>query len=144
MYGVANTYRESVKAIKPFIRTVEHLRRELSWGLSTSRSLLEQQLDSKSHQPLRKPARDLGGAVLVSMSIVRDVVSLAFRRGIRAHDFSLEKESIKISKQAISTARNVARDELAKIFDPTIKEPGYTQDDASELCLAVISLLQVR
>lgn len=81
---------------------------------------------------------------MASMKIVHDIVDLAFRRAVRAHDFTPEKEAIKTSKQATNVARNIARDELAKFFDPNIKDIDHTQSDASEICLTVISLLQVR
>jgi hypothetical protein len=81
--------------------------------------------------------------MLASMKTIQRVVIMAFRRGVYPHDFASEKDAIMVSKQAISTAHNTARDELAKFFGPRALDAEQDNGGASELFLAVISLLQV-
>jgi hypothetical protein len=68
---------------------------------------------------------------------------MAFHRSIRAHDFTPEKNAILVAKEAISAARGTALGELAKLFEQDDPN-GDLRDEASDLCLGVISLLQVR
>ena len=131
-----------VTSLKPFIGTVEHLRRELVWGMSIHRDSLSL-IHPETFKLLATPTRVLGESLLQGMDLIRSVISLAYQGGIRPHDFRAEKYAIvEAESQLLQTKRDV-RKELERILETL--GPDYSQlpQDVCDLSLAMISLLQV-
>lgn len=131
-----------VTSLKPFIGTVEHLRRELAWGMSIHRASLSLE-HPETFKLLAAPTRLLGESLLQGIDLVRNIASLAYQGGIKPYDFRAEKRAVvEVESQLLQTKRNV-RNELERILETL--GPDYSQlpQDVCDLSLAMISLLQV-
>lgn len=131
-----------VTSLKPFIGTVEHLRRELAWGMSIHRASLSL-IHPETFKLLATPTRLLGESILQGMSLVRSIVSLTYQGGIKPYDFLTEKCAIVDAESQILRTKEDVRNELERIFETL--GPSYSQlpQDVCDLSLAMISLLQV-
>ncbi|KAJ3777872.1 hypothetical protein FB446DRAFT_77222 [Lentinula raphanica] len=149
--------RIGVKSIKPLISTVEHLRRELSWGMMFPQ--LENQ-DTPSDKfvdtitsSFYQPTTDMGHAILDSISLIRAVV-------IKCYDVSpstpqcikLDPFTISQTKDHLTESVHNVRAALAKFCDDLdLKEQRISAESRSvglpanafNLCLYMISLLQM-
>ena len=132
----------AVTSLKPFIGTVEHLRRELSWGMSIHRASLSL-IHPETFKLLATPTRLLGESILQGIDLIRSIVSLAYQGGIKPHDFRVEKCAIAEAESRLLQTKTDVRNELEKIFETL--GPDYSQlpQDVCDLSLAMISLLQV-
>lgn len=131
-----------VTSLKPFIKTIEHLRRELAWGMSIHRASLSL-IHPETFTLLATPTRLLGESILQEVELIRSVVSVAYQGGIKPHDFRAEKSAIVEAESRLLQAKADVRHELGKIFETL--GPGCPQppQDVCDLSLAMISLLQV-
>ncbi|KDQ53035.1 hypothetical protein JAAARDRAFT_61594 [Jaapia argillacea MUCL 33604] len=145
--------RLGVKSIKPLIGIIEHLRRELSWGMSFYRAGFPQ-LDDQSDQAssiFRVPALDLGHAILASMKAVQDVTLTCFDSpGSHASALSSEKATLHGVSQKLMFAQQEARSLLQKISDEldmvqrsSLSAELPSQREFFDSCLFMISLLQM-
>ncbi|KDQ59407.1 hypothetical protein JAAARDRAFT_32964 [Jaapia argillacea MUCL 33604] len=145
--------RLSVKSIKSFIGIVEHLRRELSWGMSFSRANFSHPecRASKTLSAFQGPVLDLGHALLLSMNAVERVVLIAFDGpGTHKSSIGAEAKGLQIAGQELLIACNSARLQLQKISDEfdieqrTSSDADHTpQGEFFDLCLFMISMIQM-
>jgi len=138
------THGEStpVTSLKPFIKTVEHLRRELAWGMSISRAS-SPLIHPETFKLLATPTRMLGESILRDMDLIRSIVSLAYQGGIKSHDFHAEKHAmVEAESQLLKTERD-GINELEKILETQGPDCSQLPQDVCDLSLAMISLLQV-
>jgi len=135
-------YLIPVTSLKPFIGTVEHLRRELAWGMSIHRASLSL-IHPETFKLLATPTRLLGESILQGMDLVRSIVSLTYQGGIKPYDFRAEKCAIVEAESQLLQTKTDVRNELEGIFETL--GPSYSQlpQDVCDLSLAMISLLQV-
>lgn len=131
-----------VTSLKPFIKTIEHLRRELAWGMSIHRTSLSL-IHPETFKQLATPTRLLGESILQHMELIRSVVSLAYQGGIKPHDFRAEKSAIAEAEHRLRQTKENVRRELEKIFETLGPECSHLPQDVCDLSLAMISLLQV-
>ena len=131
-----------VTSLKPFIGTVEHLRRELAWGMSIHRVSLSL-VHPKAFKLLATPTRLLGESILQGLNLIRTIVSLAYQGGIKPYDFRAEKCALAEAERQLLQTKGDIKSELEKIFETL--GPDYSQlpEDVCDLSLAMISLLQV-
>jgi len=131
-----------VTSLKPFIGTVEHLRRELAWGMSIHRASLSL-IHPETFKLLATPTRLLGESILQGMDLVRIIVSLTYQGGIKPYNFRAEKSAIVEAENQLLQTKTDVRNELERIFETL--GPSYSQlpQDVCDLSLAMISLLQV-
>jgi len=131
-----------VTSLKPFIGTVEHLRRELAWGMSIHRASLSL-IHPATFQLLATPTRLLGESILQGIDLVRSIVSLTYQGGIKPYDFRAENRTIVEAENQLLQTKTDVRNELERIFETL--GPSYSQlpQDVCDLSLAMISLLQV-
>jgi hypothetical protein len=131
-----------VTSLKPFIRTIEHLRRELSWGMSTHRASLSL-IHPETFRLLATPTRLLGESILQDMDLIRRIVSLAYQSGIKPHDFRAERRAIVEAESQLLQTKGDVRNELEGIFETLGPDLSQLPQDVCDLTLAMISLLQV-
>jgi len=131
-----------VTSLKPFIKTVEHLRRELAWGMSINRVSLSL-IHPETFKLLATPTRLLGESILLGMDLTRSIISLAYQGGITPHDFRAEKCAIVEAESRLLQTKRDVRNELEKIFEKLGPDCSQLPQDVCDLSLAMISLLQV-
>jgi hypothetical protein len=131
-----------VTSLKPFIRTIEHLRRELAWGMSIHRASLSL-IHPETFKLLAASTRLLGESILREVELIRSIVSVAYQGGIKPHDFCTEKSAIVEAESRLLQAKTDIRHELEKIFETLGPECPQPPQDICDLSLAMISLLQV-
>lgn len=134
--------RLDVTSLKPFIKTVEHLRRELAWGMSIHRASLSL-IHPETFKQLAGPTRFLGESILQEMELIRSIVSLAYQGGIKPHDFRAEKSAIVEAESRLRQAKGDVRQELERILETLGPECSQPPQDVSDLSLAMVSLLQM-
>ncbi|TFK55317.1 hypothetical protein OE88DRAFT_1780799 [Heliocybe sulcata] len=144
--------RLSVKSIKPLIGIIEHLRRELSWGMSFSTANFAR-LDAPGHHSLdafKDPILDLGHALLMSMKAVEHLILLGFGHPETADPSGLlQHMSVAAAAQQLLEKRDALRNQLQAISDEVDLEQRTAEHrtplsrDFFDLCLFVISLLQM-
>ncbi|KAG5221512.1 Class myosin [Salix suchowensis] len=145
----------AVKSIKPLIGTIEHLRRELSWGMVHSRTqpaplhVHSTSPDEKDANAFRVPAYELGHAVLTSMRVVERTVLTCYELNIMPRQRDEAKGNLDEALNSLYKAAVVARDVL-KSFTDGLDMQQRAEDGAIgfpqksfDLCLFMISLLQV-
>jgi len=131
-----------VTSLKPFIKTIEHLRRELAWGMSIHRASLSL-IHPETFKLLATPTRPLGESILQDIDLIRSIVSLAYQGGIKPHDFRAEKCAIAEAESRLFQTKRDIRNELEKIFETLGPDCSQLPQDVCDLSLAMISLLQV-
>ena len=131
-----------VTSLKPFIRTTEHLRRELAWGMSIHKASLSL-IHPETFRLLATSTRLLGDSLLRDMDLIRSIISLAYQGGIKPHDFRPEKRAIIEAESRLLQTKRDVRSELEKIFGTLGPDCSQLPQDVCDLSLAVISLLQV-
>jgi len=131
-----------VTSLKPFINTIEHLRRELAWGMSIHRASLSL-IHPETFNQLATPTRLLGESILQDINLIRSIVSRAYQGGVTPRDFRAEKRAIVEAEGRLLQAKSDVRSELEKVFETL--GPDYSQlpQDVCDLSLAMVSLLQV-
>ncbi|GBE82545.1 hypothetical protein SCP_0409290 [Sparassis crispa] len=119
--------RLSLKSIRPFISIVEHLRREVAWGLPiqfTVGSAWDISNTSSQYKLLtdfEAPAVLLGHGILAAMQAVERLIVVAFQQGPYVKPSSQtwsepENEAIHTAEEKLVLARDHAREKLARIF----------------------------
>ena len=131
-----------VTSLRPFIKTVEHLRRELAWGMSIHRASLSL-IHPETFKLLATPTRLLGESILRDIGLIRSVVSLAYQGGIQPRDFRAEKRAIVEAEDQLFQRKGDVRNELERIFETLGPDCSQLPQDVCDLSLAMISLLQV-
>lgn len=131
-----------VTSLKPFIKTIEHLRRELAWGMSIHRVSLSL-IHPETFKLLATPTRLLGESILQDVDLIRGIVSLAYQDGIKPHDFRAEKSAIVEAEGRLFQTKRDIRNELEKIFETLGPDCSQLPQDVCDLSLAMISFLQV-
>ncbi|KAJ8515521.1 hypothetical protein ONZ45_g7066 [Pleurotus djamor] len=144
--------RVGVKSIKPLIGTIEHIRRELSWGISYPRPThLSSPEEADIIQAFRGPASELGDAILVAIKACEHSVSACFEstRFTSSRSLVNEKSQLQEASNRLQKAILTARGELKDFTDDldlqqrsSDGELGFTQKTFN-LCLFMISLLQM-
>ncbi|KAF9489836.1 hypothetical protein BDN71DRAFT_1455486 [Pleurotus eryngii] len=149
--------RVGVKSIKPLIGTIEHLRRELSWGMVHSRTQpaplhvhsTSPDEKEKDANAFRVPAYELGHAVLTSMRVVERTVLTCYELNIMPRQRDEAKGNLDEALNSLYKAAVVARDVL-KSFTDGLDMQQRAEDGAIgfpqksfDLCLFMISLLQM-
>ncbi|TFY72380.1 hypothetical protein EVG20_g641 [Dentipellis fragilis] len=139
--------RLSFKSIKPLISVVEHLRRELSWG-GTMTEL--RTLNDRTVAPFKQPALDLGHAILESMDVVCKAVLASYEPPARVRRLlNAERDMIAAAQRQLVQARDVAREQLRRIFeeldlgDPAGQGQFKVSPELADCSLFMISLLQM-
>jgi predicted nucleic-acid-binding protein len=142
-----------VKTIRPLIAIVEHIRRELSWGMTFEESpflRVENQI-VKIFQPL---AIELGEALVLSMSAVENIIFLAFQKSATRQDLTSDLLTLVKANDRLVEARDAAREALQRFSDESDMEQRQAIDqrdldsalfspETFDLCLFIISLIQV-
>ena len=131
-----------VASLKPFINTIEHLRRELAWGMSTHRASLSL-IHPETFKLLATPTRLLGESILQDIDLIRRIVSQAYQSGIKPHDFRAERRAVVDAESRLLQAKGDVRSELERIFETLGPDFSQLPQDVCDLTLAMISLLQV-
>ncbi|KAF8061449.1 hypothetical protein FPV67DRAFT_1703736 [Lyophyllum atratum] len=141
--------RVSVKHLKPFIGTIEHLRRELSRGMT-----FPQHPDSIA--PLNdvikafySPALELGCAILDSMSAIEQIVLACFGQSVSLACTRTQEHNLFMARKRLSAALIRARAELRAVCD--MAEFGLQSSEGDvdlplkvlDMCSFMISLLQM-
>ncbi|KAH9951443.1 hypothetical protein B0H21DRAFT_776136 [Amylocystis lapponica] len=162
--------RLSLKSIRPFIGIVEHIRRELAWGMapikpfaspvpSLHRSHSQNMNLHGSISPRREltsaieePARLLGHAILDAMRAVECVILVTFQQSNTSSASFLPgsiQETVRAVEQRLLVSRDEARERLAHVFD-TAEIAQQAAGDQPDLpkevfdrSLAMIALLQM-
>ncbi|TFK72565.1 hypothetical protein BDN72DRAFT_836131 [Pluteus cervinus] len=139
--------RINMKLIKPLIGIAEHLRRELSWGMSIPRHDFEgTALEATAVQTFHDPAFELGHAILDSMRAVEKVVLGCFVHTIFPRSVESEKAALFAAKRRLAAALSTVRLELKKFcdeWDTAADSPVDVPRNIFDLCLFMISLLQM-
>ncbi|KAL0947218.1 hypothetical protein HGRIS_013335 [Hohenbuehelia grisea] len=142
--------RIGVKSIKPLIGTIEHLRRELAWGMTYPRPSRSSELqDDSVFEFFKDPAMQLGNAVLASMKAVEAVVSRSFDHSLVSRPLDAERAALEDCIARLHKASVAAREELRSFCDDLDMRQraadgavGFPQE-VFEICLFMISLLQM-
>ncbi|PFH47852.1 hypothetical protein AMATHDRAFT_151147 [Amanita thiersii Skay4041] len=142
--------RVGVKVLKPLIVFVEHLRRELSAGMTYPR-VLSTDTSYELHviEQCSDPSIQLGRAVLASLKAIETIVLTCFEGPWSVRSLETEKEELYACSTQLSNTSAVARDRLKNIcddlyvqqrtFDSSVEFP----DKVLDLCSHMISLLQM-
>ncbi|KAG1883151.1 hypothetical protein F4604DRAFT_1741037 [Suillus subluteus] len=143
--------RVSVKSLKPLLGMVEHLRRELSWGMVPRPGQTDWSNESYcvSSPSFEASAIELGKTIMISIKAVEDLVL-----GVYTHA-SLWRKSLRTERDAVTAAAinlnltwYTAKTELRNTIRTLSEEPGSPSGSIipSHLhhqCLFVTSLLQM-
>ena len=151
-----------MRTVRPLIGIVEHLRRELAWGMSplvTPPNLTKVRKNRvpataeevrRIAEPMHgmgEPGASLGQAILHALEVVESLIRVAF--GHRRHSgmsTPIEKASIQEATDALIAARDATREGLKQIFDELDaqqQETGEYPEEMYDRSLAIIALLQV-
>ena len=145
-----------MKSLKPFIITIEHLRREIAWSKSIGKHTHDEETTSL-FEPIFYA---LGHSLLASIQEVSNVVHLSYNNHIGSLiSRSLHKERATVAsvRERLLKARDEARDHLRRLFgglngspiDPPedfvnrVNGLKLMQQERWDFCLFTISLLQV-
>lgn len=97
----------------------------------------------------RSPAQELGQAILDSLKAIEDIILVCYKR-TAIPSLQSNKQALATAKVRLSTNLTTSRDELRRICDDLDMQQrvfdgqiGFPQK-ISDLCLFMISLLQVR
>ncbi|OCH95253.1 hypothetical protein OBBRIDRAFT_614539 [Obba rivulosa] len=161
--------RLSLKSIRPFIGIIEHLRRELVWGMSpinSSRSRPSSRFSTIRRNPqsaaaekflaaTEAPTQNLGNAIMAAMLSVERLIQVTFHSSPyptngRATSYTdSEKVCVADAVDSLQAARDEAREQLARIFDEMEIERRRTgseehlPEEILDRSLAMIALLQM-
>ncbi|KAF8892705.1 hypothetical protein BD779DRAFT_1436676 [Infundibulicybe gibba] len=139
--------RVSIKSLKPLVGIIEHLRRELSWGIAAPRVYTNSPLDVEIMRKFQEPGEELGQAIIDSISILEQLVSTSFDNHFRPLPLEAELRSLAKARTRLTTALDQARVELNKICDDLLRSPTHEDiqfpQKVFNLCLFMISLLQM-
>lgn len=151
--------------MRPLISIVEHLRRELAWGMSplvsppnlSQTRTIEVLEIAKGIRPIAEPnygigepGMSLGRAILRAIETIEHLIIVAFRQSISSSarvTQVVDKMTIQQVADALVAARDTARENLKQMFDDLDsqqQESGEFPDELFDHCLAMIALLQVR
>ncbi|OBZ75721.1 Uncharacterized protein C26F1.08c [Grifola frondosa] len=128
--------RLGLKSIRPFIGVVEHLRRELAWGMGPVKAVphhhspvhssegtirIERPLNTEFVHAIEVPALELGHAILSAMEAVENIIQMAFHQGSYTPQITgalsgSQKEAIRAAEERLLVARDEARERLRHIL----------------------------
>lgn len=156
-----------VKTVRPLIGIVEHLRRELAWGMSplltppnltrlgagrTVSVTSEVRMLTVPSHGIDEPGLILGQAILHALEVVEQLVTVAFAQGGSSSGSGkpvfVDKTAIQQEADALVLARNATIDSLKLAFQKLDTDTGQQSDEFThelfDHTLAIIALLQVR
>ncbi|KAG2149189.1 hypothetical protein DEU56DRAFT_970914 [Suillus clintonianus] len=143
--------RVNVKSLKPLLGIVEHLRRELSWGM-IPRSV-QNNWPSKSHSAsspsFEASAIELGKTIMSSIKAVEDLVIGAYTHAsLRSKPLHEERDAVIAAAISLNLAWYTAKSELCNTIRTLSEKSGSPSGSIIPLhlhhqCLFATSLLQM-
>lgn len=143
--------RVSVKSLKPLLGMVEHLRRELSWGMLPRRGQnnWSKELHCASSPSFEASAIELGKIIMTSIKAVEDLVLGVYAHATLRHkSLRTERDAVTAAAINLNLAWYTAKNELRNTIRILSEEPGSPSGSIipSYLhyqCLFATSLLQM-
>ncbi|KAG1778598.1 hypothetical protein EV702DRAFT_1178930 [Suillus placidus] len=143
--------RVSVKSLKPLLGMVEHLRRELSWGMVPRPGQNDRSNESHcaSSPSFEASAIELGKTIMTSIKAVEDlVVGVYTHASLRCNSLRTERDAVTAAAINLNLAWYTAKSELRNTIRTLSEEPGSLSGSIipSHLhhqCLFTTSLLQM-
>ncbi|KAG2349332.1 hypothetical protein BDR05DRAFT_979574 [Suillus weaverae] len=143
--------RVSVKSLKPLLGMVEHLRRELSWGMVPRPGQNDRSNESHcaSSPSFETSAIELGKTIMTSIKAVEDLVLGVYTHAsLRCNSLRTERDAVTAAAINLNLAWYTAKSELRNTIRTLSEEPGSPSGSIipSHLhhqCLFATSLLQM-
>jgi hypothetical protein len=142
-----------VKSVKPLISIIEHLRREVTWGMSFQRVSSSESLkpDNQILSAFREPAKALGNAIAVAMKTVEDAVLAGYQNSSLIRPATAyEASRVESVGHDLEKAQQALQHQLAIISDRIDLDqrmvehsPVDLSRELFDMCLFMVSLLQV-
>ncbi|KAH7921497.1 hypothetical protein BV22DRAFT_1038618 [Leucogyrophana mollusca] len=143
--------RVGVKYLKPLIGIIEHLRRELSWGMSSPGTTWD--ATHKATPPVTSTfetsALELSKVILSSFEAVEALITAAFSHtGLRRRSLRAERDAVVAAAIQLNLAWCFAQDELRKVIrsaneDNRSRMGSRISQELRHRCLFTTSLLQM-
>ncbi|GLB35274.1 putative fusaric acid resistance protein-like [Lyophyllum shimeji] len=142
--------RVDVKQLKPFIRTIEHLRRELSRDMTFPQHRDPASPLNDAIEAFYTPALELGCAILDSISAIEKIVFACFEQSVSPVCARSHEHNLFMARNRLSAALVTARAELRTVSDSEEFELLLSSEGnvdlprrVFEMCSFMITLLQV-
>lgn len=142
-----------VKSIKPLVSIIEHLRRELAWGMSFDWMAESEAAHSDSNTVIafKSSANELGGAIMDAMLVVQEAVLTGYEHSSLIRRRTAPAiQSVEAAQQRLHEARRSVKERLRVTADAIDLHQRAAEGDGLELskdlfdvCLFMVSLLQV-
>lgn len=119
--------RVSVKSLKPLLGMVEHLRRELSWGMLPRRGQnnWSKELHCASSPSFEASAIELGKIIMTSIKAVEDLVLGVYAHATLRHkSLRTERDAVTAAAINLNLAWYTAKNELRNTIRILSEEPG--------------------
>ncbi|KAG1754200.1 hypothetical protein EDB19DRAFT_1665235 [Suillus lakei] len=142
--------RVSVKSLKPLLGMVEHLRRELSWGMIPRP--FQNDWSNESHSPsspsFEASAIELGKTIMSSIKAVEDlVIGVYTHASLRRKSLRTERDAVTAAAIKLNLAWYTAKGELRNTIRTLSEESGSSgsiiPSHLHHQCLFATSLLQM-
>lgn len=140
--------------MKPLVNVIEHLRRELAWGMSFDRVATSGVIrpESDTMAALKNSADELGGAILDAMKTVQEVVLAGYKHSSLIQSrTAYDQASVENMQQRLEHCHHAVQGRLCAMADAVYLNQRIVDDSKIELsrdlfdvCLFMVSLLQVR
>jgi hypothetical protein len=138
-----------VKRLKPLVSYIEHMRRELAWGMTIPKSSPSSESQKHVMSSLQNQSLVLGETILHTLSITQKVIKASFKPGLRRESLAKEKATLLVAETELDSVRKNARNQLKEACTEMELEVREELSQATvpqsvlDACLCTISLLQV-
>ncbi|KIJ69535.1 hypothetical protein HYDPIDRAFT_145711 [Hydnomerulius pinastri MD-312] len=138
--------RVGVKHLKPLLGIIEHLRRELSWGMTPrdgSRHASSQPEGAPS-PAFEASALALGKVILASFQAVENLVLAAYMHAsLRRRPVSAERDAVVTASINLNLAWYTAQEDLRNVIRKASEHGSQVPPELHQQCLFATSLLQM-
>ncbi|KAG0705229.1 hypothetical protein DFH29DRAFT_800614 [Suillus ampliporus] len=123
--------RVGVKSLKPLLGIVEHLRRELSWGMIPRpvQTNWSEKSHSASFRSFEASAIELGKIIMSSFKAVEDlVIGVYTHASLRRKSLRAERDAVTAAAINLNLAWHTAKSELRNAIRSSSEESGSSSD----------------
>ncbi|KAH7908025.1 Fusaric acid resistance protein-like-domain-containing protein [Hygrophoropsis aurantiaca] len=141
--------RVNVKYLKPLVGILEHLRRELSWGMSSSNfsNMSHRTTSCPTALAFEKSAHELAKTISTSFKSVENLVTIVFARtDFRRRSLRSERDAVVAGAIQLNLAWYTMQDELRNLIRSAIDErspQAHMPRNLYQRCLFATALLQM-
>ncbi|KIK79803.1 hypothetical protein PAXRUDRAFT_833910 [Paxillus rubicundulus Ve08.2h10] len=139
--------RVAVEHINPVLGIIEHLRRELSWGMSShgsTRSGSPQEAERASSPPFQTSALELGRGILASLQAVENLLLVAYTCvSLSPRSVQSERDTVISAAISLNFAWYTTQEDLRSVIRQASENGSHIPPEIHHHCLFATSLLQM-